>query len=756
MNLRAPLLAAICAALGVACNSAPGHLGPSDAGWDGTVTATKTIDPSGGSLVVGGAKLTIPPGALSAAQAITMTAASDPTPAGYEAYSPLYRFQPEGLTFAKPVAISIPFAPPASVRAEVATIFWSRSGATGYERLAAKIADRVATVGVTHFSAGFVAKGMGYTDPPDRSCARVLAVGQRAVDGVASGRAVFLAAEDCQSRPLPGLSCTDPATCDFVLEEDGSTLNATPAVLGKGGLQVFVTLLLDVSSTVGTNLGPMVEGAKALVTRLRVDEDLPVQIGIEIFGGQDMSPAWQDPTLDSQQLLSGLDALAATTPEGAYADLYGTLVGTIQRQAQWRSAFEERNAGGAYTRGFVVLFTADPDKAGTATPDDVKAAKKSSGESVVVLALDNPTLDAGALASLTDLALPPSPDASSLLRDFGDLADRIALRVGALYPLAYCSAAPTGPHTTTVKIASANASGEAAAFPFSLSSTSGCTRDQLLHLCDASKQCGGVLCGKCDDRTTVCDGATATCKSQCLSMPQGCGGKPGTNPLGYPQTCEDRPEATLCGSVCKDLSTDVKNCGGCGYSCSYTCSGGSCACPSPRKWCQGACADVTLNTTNCGTCGHSCIDGEICLWANCRPDPHWASWPVPPDSPTNYTNTDETVLDLVTGLTWQRNAPTTVYTPEQAQIYCAGLSLEGKPWRLPSRIELLSIVDLSRSNPAINLAHFPNTVSGRYWSGTGQDISSPLGGLFAVDFMEGGADDYSTASAPTFLVRCVR
>ena len=114
-------------------------------------SGTRTLDSTGGTVTVEGVTLTIPQGALSTATDITITKTTDPLPAGYEAYSPLYRFEPAGATFAQPVTVSLPF----QGDAKLATIFWSRAGTTGYERLSAIIAGNVATVQVTHFSTGF-------------------------------------------------------------------------------------------------------------------------------------------------------------------------------------------------------------------------------------------------------------------------------------------------------------------------------------------------------------------------------------------------------------------------------------------------------------------------------------------------------------------------------------------------------------------------------------------------------------------------
>ena len=50
-----------------------------------------------------------------------------------------------------------------------------------------------------------------------------------------------------------------------------------------------------------------------------------------------------------------------------------------------------------------------------------------------------------------------------------------------------------------------------------------------------------------------------------------------------------------------------------------------------------------------------------------------------------------------------------------AEKACAAL---GEGWRLPTRQELESILDLTRHKPAINTARFPDTKSDWYWTST--------------------------------------
>lgn len=128
------------------------------------------------------------------------------------------------------------------------------------------------------------------------------------------------------------------------------------------------------------------------------------------------------------------------------------------------------------------------------------------------------------------------------------------------------------------------------------------------------------------------------------------------------------------------------------------------------------------------------------------------AWPALPDAPAGrYTIDAATVLDNETGLMWQRDVHGSTYTWLDALSYCETLSLAGRSdWRLPTRKELHTIVDVSRHSPAIDATAFPGTPSEGFWS------STPLGGQLAwtVYFTTGQPSWTSTGN--TYRVRCVR
>ena len=83
------------------------------------------------------------------------------------------------------------------------------------------------------------------------------------------------------------------------------------------------------------------------------------------------------------------------------------------------------------------------------------------------------------------------------------------------------------------------------------------------------------------------------------------------------------------------------------------------------------------------------------------------------------SKTGNIVTDSATGLEWQDDAVGTDITWQDAIARCEALTLDAKSdWRLPNLNELTSIVDDTKSDPAIDTIVFDNTISNYYWSST--------------------------------------
>ena len=131
--------------------------------------------------------------------------------------------------------------------------------------------------------------------------------------------------------------------------------------------------------------------------------------------------------------------------------------------------------------------------------------------------------------------------------------------------------------------------------------------------------------------------------------------------------------------------------------------------------------------------------------------------PMPDAIPaSNYSidTANGVVTDTVTGLMWQEPQAADKYAWADAICYCASLGLAGyNDWRLPTVIELVSIMDETiASGPTINMAAFPSTAGGWYW--TSVPLAGGLGMAWLVGFQGSGTSN-SGALTPSH-VRCVR
>jgi hypothetical protein len=583
---------------------------------------TQTIGPGGGTVSFEGATLVVPPGALAANVEVRVTVAAA-TRAGYNLYSSVFRFEPAGTSFARPVSLSLPF----SGDANLATVFWSRRSGTGFDRLGGVPSGNTVTAPISHFSEGFVADGVAYTEQGDRSCTRVgLFEGRSGVGNIplaaggtadlSSAIALLFSVQDCQGRPIRGLGPDD-----FALKENGSPLSveANRTALSADGLQIFASLVLDLSSSTLPHLPEVIAGAKSFVAQLHALDARP-HVSIEVFAGDAELTRWQAPTLDSGVLNERLDAAGTFSPgDPSSTNLYGAVLDAVERIKADQAAFRERNRGGAFTAGFVVLFTDGQDTTGLKTRAAAIAAAKGPGTEVMAVALESADFDSAAhttLKEMTEDRVLVTPQAALLDREFAALAHRIAALQSAAYVLGYCTPKRANSHTVSIEVVGSTTQ-QAGEYTFDATDfRPGCSSTQFHDVC-LGKDCGGVGCGYCDDRTTGCD-ASFVCVNSCQPAVK-CGGAVFTNPQGYQQTCDDMPVSTTCGATCVDVTGDEANCGTCGTVCpaSFVCARGSCACPTGQDVCGGTCVDLRTDPASCGACGVSCGESGSCAGGHC-------------------------------------------------------------------------------------------------------------------------------------------
>jgi hypothetical protein len=146
----------------------------------------------------------------------------------------------------------------------------------------------------------------------------------------------------------------------------------------------------------------------------------------------------------------------------------------------------------------------------------------------------------------------------------------------------------------------------------------------------------------------------------------------------------------------------------------------------------------------------------------------WAHWPMPnPDAsiaPNSSTPLPHTmaydagadgdapvVYDLVTELRWSRDAASAA-DYDAAWRHCS--QLDGSGWRVPTRIELVSLIDFTQDSgsPTIDPTVFPSVLGLRTWTSSAVAGDGGASGYWSVDFATG----LTTSSAPAATqVLCV-
>jgi hypothetical protein len=253
---------------------------------------------------------------------------------------------------------------------------------------------------------------------------------------------------------------------------------------------------------------------------------------------------------------------------------------------------------------------------------------------------------------------------------------------------------------------------------------------------------------KCTNLATQCSGASLqTCGSDGVwgtpmtcPMHQACAGGVGAAACA----CVVEPDCAVGGMICQGatLLTCSLDSDGCAYkSASATCANGACTGdPGTASCCTNACVDGAtqcLSVTSLQTCAPVANGCTVTSMADCSTglvcerggipgcvDPNWAEWPMPnmavdsggaPNIASYTDNGDGSISDNITGLMWQKD-PTTDGWADGIN-YCATLNLAGHAdWRMPSFIELLSLVDYN-SSPTLNQTYFPK-VNDYVWSST--------------------------------------
>lgn len=114
---------------------------------------------------------------------------------------------------------------------------------------------------------------------------------------------------------------------------------------------------------------------------------------------------------------------------------------------------------------------------------------------------------------------------------------------------------------------------------------------------------------------------------------------------------------------------------------------------------------------------------------------------------------DELVLDSITQLQWERFPDRATRNWQDAIAYCDELELDGGGWHLPSLKELVTLVDATRHDPAIEPQAFPGRQDGTFWSSS--EYLNQRDSVYVVEFGKGGIGITSSYYEP-HAVRCTR
>ncbi|MFA5924664.1 MAG: DUF1566 domain-containing protein [Methylococcaceae bacterium] len=235
---------------------------------------------------------------------------------------------------------------------------------------------------------------------------------------------------------------------------------------------------------------------------------------------------------------------------------------------------------------------------------------------------------------------------------------------------------------------------------------------------------------------------------------------------------------TACAADCNGVfggTAYVDNCG--------ICVGGN----TEKTACTADCNGVfggTAYIDNCDICVGGTTGKTACVHITRLPDTgqtgnYTATFGEDSDytiNPPSYTdNRDGTVIDNVTGLMWQKDSAdgdadynwyqaagvyNATYNP-MTQNVCAAQRTGGhSDWRLPTKKELVGIVDYGVNYPAINSKF--GAQSSYYWSCTTYACTSNTcasKNAWSVNFNAGSVEYWSKSYSNAlnfFLVRCVR
>lgn len=170
------------------------------------LVAVAVIGTEGGTIEGEGIALDVPAGALARATTIKISATDSPLGEAYVALSPVFRFEPDGLQFAMPVAVRIDAA-----GADSGVVLWTGQQSPAFE-WAGYVTAGTGYGEITHFSKGVAADELGACDGETTSC----------TGGACAGIEDTCTGDGCAADPGPACTveeapleaCRDICYCD--------------------------------------------------------------------------------------------------------------------------------------------------------------------------------------------------------------------------------------------------------------------------------------------------------------------------------------------------------------------------------------------------------------------------------------------------------------------------------------------------------------------------------------------------------------
>ena len=155
--------------------------------------------------------------------------------------------------------------------------------------------------------------------------------------------------------------------------------------------------------------------------------------------------------------------------------------------------------------------------------------------------------------------------------------------------------------------------------------------------------------------------------------------------------------------------------------------------------------------------GDTGLGGPVTVMsARCIRGKTGSSTAIPPKGTKRFqvAATQGAVHDSLTGLTWQQDSSLGgMPVFKDAAAYCQKLPLNGGGWRLPTIVELRSLVEHTAIKPAIDADAFPNTPFDE-WFRSGTNVAGSSNQHWGVRFIYGESN--SIMDTDNAHVRCVK